>query len=143
MNNITNPIKNILCTSWQGRLDGSETILQTLKLFVNEVQAQEYCFTKNYPSLEKLESVRDEAVLFNVLINQVKTVANQNKVFVFGDSMIEVITTGYKVCKVIATHTAIIKIKALGKSIVNIELYKGAECIVEKSESAIVNVIKK
>lgn len=143
MNQITNPIKNIVCSNWKGRITGKETILQALKIFVSEPQAQEYCLTKNYPTADQLETIKDEALLFNVFINQAKTVTNLKQIFVFGDSVMTVIATNYQVCSIVATNNSFINIEAKGNSIVNIEMYQNANCIIKKSNTSKINIINK
>ena len=143
MNEITNRVKNIVCDNFKGRVTGKETTLQMLKLFVAEPQVQEYCLKKNYPSIEQLDTIKDEALFFNVFINKVKTVIDAHKVFVFGNSVMKIITTGHKVCNIIATNNSFIEIKAMGNSIINLELYEDAEYFIDKSDTAKVNLIKK
>jgi len=142
-NQITNPVKNIICNSWKGRITGQETTLQLLQLFVSNPQVQEYCFTKNYPSIEKLDAIKDEALFFNVFINQFQTLINPHKAFVFGDSVLKIVATGFNVVHVSATHESLIHIQATGHSIVVVELYEQATCIVHKGDGAKIRIINK
>jgi len=144
MNNlITNPIKHIVCPDYIGKITGEETMLQVLKLFTTEAPVQEYCFTKDYPNLRLLQSISSVASLFNVFIDKVELLLNPKKVFAFGDSVISIVTTGHTFCTVAATHDTLINIEALESSIVSVELYKEAKCLIKKGSKGKVHIINK
>ncbi len=126
-NLITDRVKHVTCEHWQNRISGTETVQEMLQLFLDEPQVQEYCLTHDYPSLQQLEAVADEAEKMGIIINRYTEVENPKHLFVFGESHVKVKYTGYAVGQITARHNAIVEVEKSPESIVIINLHDDAE----------------
>lgn len=119
---------------------GNETLEELMGLFLTP-QGIEFCIVNNFPSRDILSRLKEyHLVRMGIHIDGgKKRLKNARLVVLAGDCnyTLEYDTLDYP-CKVVLLHGARAEIKASGYAVVKIEKQAGCECIIYKSDNAIV-----